>query len=358
MSTIIALASGKGGVGKTLCTASLAVSLQRQGFTVLAIDADMGLRNLDLTFGVQDSVFFDISDLIKQRCRREEALISVAEGLDFLAASQQHTWAKVDVPSFQYAVESLSESYDYTLLDCPPGRDRAYKNSVAIADRLFFIIEPTWASMRDASRVMQFCNKHKQFNYDVLFNNFYGNTRGFVTIDKMNDVLNPERIAGLLPHDDELHEAVQSGALLEVPAANPFFRAMEETAAYITQGRIPDLTYLKTLLPCDGEELAGDNAAITQEEIAEMNRIWALADAELKRVAENLPPAAVAAETETGKTSAEPENAGRLEAPDLGAATAPRRTAALRESRQEGERGGLSLRRRRSESRQWRHFRR
>ena len=73
MSTIIAIASGKGGVGKTLVTASLAIALQRRGHSVLAVDADMGLRNLDLMFGMQDDVLYDIGDVIKGRCRAGEA---------------------------------------------------------------------------------------------------------------------------------------------------------------------------------------------------------------------------------------------------------------------------------------------
>ena len=173
MSTIIAIASGKGGVGKTLVTASLAIALQRRGHSVLAVDADMGLRNLDLMFGMQDDVLYDIGDVIKGRCRAGEAVMTVADQLDFLAASQKHTWEKIDAPTYHYIVETLSKDHDYTLIDCPPGRGRAYKDATAIADRIFFVVEPTWSSMRDAARVMQFCNKRKRFNYDVLFNNFY-----------------------------------------------------------------------------------------------------------------------------------------------------------------------------------------
>ena len=65
MATIIALASGKGGVGKTLLTAALSLALHRQGKKVLAADADMGLRNLDLMFGMQDEVLWDGGDSIK-----------------------------------------------------------------------------------------------------------------------------------------------------------------------------------------------------------------------------------------------------------------------------------------------------
>lgn len=94
MSHIIAIASGKGGVGKTLLTATLAVALARRNRSVLAVDADMGLRNLDLLFGSQDDVLFDIFDVMKKRCKASEAIIPLEEGIDFLAASQKRRGKK------------------------------------------------------------------------------------------------------------------------------------------------------------------------------------------------------------------------------------------------------------------------
>ena len=227
MSTIIAIASGKGGVGKTLVTASLAIALQRRGHSVLAVDADMGLRNLDLMFGMQDDVLYDIGDVIKGRCRAGEAVMTVAGKLDFLAASQKHTWEKIDAPTYQYIVETLSKDHDYTLIDCPPGRGRAYKDATAIADRIFFVVEPTWSSMRDAARVMQFCNKRKRFNYDVLFNNFYSGVPGYVPVQDMLQILNPETVAGILPHDPAVHRlppARGGDSLYESPGSDSGLR--------------------------------------------------------------------------------------------------------------------------------------
>ena len=240
MATIIAVASGKGGVGKTLITASLAVSLQRHGHRVLAVDADMGLRNLDLMFGMQDDVLYDVGDVMKGNCSTKEALLHVTDQLDFLAASQKHTWEKIDAPSYQYIVEKVSQKYEYVLLDCPPGRGRAFKDAVAIADTMFFVIEPTWSSMRDAARVMQFCNKHKRFHYDVLFNNFYGSDPGYVSVQEMLQILNPETIAGILPHDAVVHAAAQQGSLISCQDT-PFYDAMEQTVGYIETGKAVDV---------------------------------------------------------------------------------------------------------------------
>ena len=171
MSRLIAIASGKGGVGKTLITASLSVLLQRRGYRVLAADADMGLRNLDLLFGMGDAVRYDASQAARGKCLPRQALVSVCPGLDVLPASQKRTWEKVDVPSFHYVLESLAGEYDYAFVDCPPGRDEAYR-ARRLADQILFVVEPSPSSLHDAGRVMQYCTKQKRFHYDVILNNF------------------------------------------------------------------------------------------------------------------------------------------------------------------------------------------
>lgn len=267
MSYIIAVASGKGGVGKTLVTAALAVSLAKKGYTVLAADADMGLRDLDLLFGVQDEVLYDAVDVMKQRCKAEDAIIPVMPHLDFLAASQKHTWEKVDAPTFQYTLESLAPDYDYILIDCPPGRGKAYKYAVAIADKILFVVEPSWSSIRDASRVMQFCNKHKQFHYAVLLNNFYGHSDGFVSADEALESLPAEHVAGILPHDRAINRLAQEGDMIHMDEGLPFYQAMERTTAYLTENEpvpvaelIAGLPHEEKAMPAAGEGKTGEIA--------------------------------------------------------------------------------------------------
>lgn len=341
MATIIAVASGKGGVGKTLITASLAVSLQRHGHRVLAVDADMGLRNLDLMFGMQDDVLYDVGDVMKGNCSTKDALLHVADQLDFLAASQKHTWEKIDAPSYQYIVEKVSQKYEYVLIDCPPGRGRAFKDAVAIADTMFFVIEPTWSSMRDAARVMQFCNKHKRFHYDVVFNNFYGSDPGYVSVQEMLQILNPETIAGILPHDAAVHAAAQQGSLISCQDT-PFYAAMEQTVGYIETGKAVDIDALTALLPA-AEQLAGPHQATeTTTAAAEtppaLGQMKALAAAELQKAAAVMTkmtnedtPSSFESDTEsTSKERPEP------------AVSMPR----------------ISVRQRRQQSMAWRHYRR
>ena len=263
MATIISVASGKGGVGKTLVTASLALALSRTGASVLAVDGDMGLRNLDLAFGLQDDVLYDAVDLMKNRCPVCDALVSVMPGVDFLAASQKKTWEKIHVPSYLNLLEHLSDKYDYVLVDCPPGRGQAYKNAVALADQILFVLEPTWTSMRDGGRLMRFCDKHKFFDYSLVFNNFYQDRDGYISCSEMIQVLDPEHIAGLLPHDEVIHAAMQNGTLPYVPQTNPFVMAMDAMARGILTDEEPELTVLETYLPA--ETVAAAPVAVGRE---------------------------------------------------------------------------------------------
>lgn len=247
MSRLIAIASGKGGVGKTLITAALAVLLQRRGHRVLAADADMGLRNLDLLFGLEDAIRYDAIQAARGKCLPGQALLKVVPGLDFLPASQKRTWERVDIPSYQYVLESLAGSYDYTLIDCPPGRDGAYQAATALADEILFVVEPSPSSLRDAAKVMQYCARHKRFHYDVILNNFYAD--GVITPDAAKSCLQTGHLAGLLPHDEGVDRAAGEGRMASVPPSLPFCRALSATADWLETGKAIEEAPLTALLP-------------------------------------------------------------------------------------------------------------
>ena len=95
MAVIVSTASGKGGVGKTLITASLGITLSRLGKKVLLIDGDMGLRNMDLILGLENDCFYNICDLAEGKCFLEDAVLPVTDHLDFLPASQKESWETV-----------------------------------------------------------------------------------------------------------------------------------------------------------------------------------------------------------------------------------------------------------------------
>lgn len=116
MGLIIAMVSGKGGVGKTTLTAGLGGALARRGKKILITDGDLGLRDLDLVIGKENEILYDVLDVWKKRCRAEDAIVSVSEGLDFLPASQGVRWEDVGRKGYGRLLKKNGETI--RLCDC------------------------------------------------------------------------------------------------------------------------------------------------------------------------------------------------------------------------------------------------
>lgn len=124
MGEIIAVASGKGGVGKTVAVTGLGQALAKKDKKVLLIDVDFGLRNLDISLGVENEVVFDVLDCIDGRCSINDAIIRI-QGFDdklmFLPASQSRGGKYIDENKFREFFLGLKDEFDYIIADCPAG---------------------------------------------------------------------------------------------------------------------------------------------------------------------------------------------------------------------------------------------
>ena len=121
MGEIIGIVSGKGGVGKTTITACLGSALSNAGHRVLLCDGDFGLRDLDLVLGVANEIIYDALDASEDKDYMDDAIVSIAENLDFLPASQSARWEDIGRKKYKKLVRRLSETYDYILIDAPAG---------------------------------------------------------------------------------------------------------------------------------------------------------------------------------------------------------------------------------------------
>ena len=121
MSRIILIASGKGGVGKSSLAAAMAVILARRGLRTLLIDADVGLRCLDLMLGMQDKVLYELSDCLERRCTLDEALTRHPEYplLQLMVGGQDARPRDFDIMDLQRVMNTLSRRFDVILIDGP-----------------------------------------------------------------------------------------------------------------------------------------------------------------------------------------------------------------------------------------------
>jgi len=152
----IVITSGKGGVGKTTTTANLGTALAHRGARVALVDADVGLRNLDIVLGLESRVRYHVLDVLEEKVELEEALVhdKHSENLFLLAAAQSREKDDVDTEAMRELIEELCEQFDYVLIDCPAGIEKGFTNAVVGADEAIVVCTPEVSAVRDVDRVV------------------------------------------------------------------------------------------------------------------------------------------------------------------------------------------------------------
>jgi len=156
MGRAIVITSGKGGVGKTTTTANLGAALAQLGHSVVLIDADIGLRNLDVVMGLENRIVYHVVDAIQGKCTVQKALIKDRriENLWLLPASQTDEKDAITPEDMRSLVCELKAQYDFILIDCPAGIEQGFKNAISGADEAVVVATPEVSSIRDADRVV------------------------------------------------------------------------------------------------------------------------------------------------------------------------------------------------------------
>lgn len=156
MSRIIVITSGKGGVGKTTVTANLGSALAQLGRKVALVDADFGLRNLDLLLGLEQRVVYTAIDVLAGECSLEKALVKDKRqpNLVLLPAAQNRNKEAISPDQMQQLVGGLGKHYDYIFIDCPAGIELGFRNAIAPAQEAIVVTTPEMAAVRDADRVV------------------------------------------------------------------------------------------------------------------------------------------------------------------------------------------------------------
>lgn len=156
MGVSIVITSGKGGVGKTTTTANIGTALASTGRSVVVVDGDTGLRNLDVLMGLENRIVYTIVDVIENRCRLKQALVKDKRynNLCLLPTAQTRDKDDISPKDMLNIVNLLKEEFDYVLIDSPAGIEQGFENSVIGADRAIVVVNPEITSVRDADRVI------------------------------------------------------------------------------------------------------------------------------------------------------------------------------------------------------------
>ncbi len=156
MGRAIVITSGKGGVGKTTTTANLGTALAQLGHSVVLVDADIGLRNLDVVMGLENRIVYHVVDAIRGKCSVAKALIKDRrmENLWLLPASQTDDKDAVTPDDMKRLIGELKATHDFVIIDCPAGIEQGFRNAIAAADEAIVVATPEVSSIRDADRVV------------------------------------------------------------------------------------------------------------------------------------------------------------------------------------------------------------
>lgn len=203
MGQIIAMVSGKGGTGKTTICAGIATCLAADGYKVLCIDADIGLRNLDIALGMSDLAPIAFTDVLKGRYTLDEATAhSEIPNLFLLTAPIIEAIEEIDRKAFSKLIAQVREQYDYCLIDAPAGVGIGFELAIAHADRILAVSTPDLASMRDAASVTDMLLALKKEDIRLVVNRITPKLfrRMHLTVDDvMDDVGLP--LMGIVPED-------------------------------------------------------------------------------------------------------------------------------------------------------------
>jgi septum site-determining protein MinD len=157
LTEIIVVTSGKGGVGKTTTSASIACGLAKRGKRVAVIDFDIGLRNLDLIMGCERRVVYDFVNVIQGDCTLKQALIKDKrlDTLFVLAASQTRDKDALSSEGVKKVLDDLSaDGFDYIICDSPAGIEKGAHLAMYFADRAVVVVNPEVSSVRDSDRIL------------------------------------------------------------------------------------------------------------------------------------------------------------------------------------------------------------
>ncbi len=210
----IVITSGKGGVGKTTTTANLGAALARRGHRVVLVDADIGLRNLDLVLGVEKRIVFDIVEVVEGRCELRQALIrdKRIETLSILPAAQTREKEAVTEEQFARIVSDLSQTHDFVLVDCPAGIEHGFRNAVAGASEAIIVTTPEVSAIRDAARVVGKIDE-RGLPLRLIVNRIRPEmvrTGDMMSVEDVCEILSAE-VIGIVPDDEEVIDTTNRG---------------------------------------------------------------------------------------------------------------------------------------------------
>lgn len=243
MGRIIVITSGKGGVGKSTTTANLGCALALSGKSVVMIDGDTGLRNLDLLSGQSDRVVYDFSDVTGGKCKLSEALIDdkKIKGLYLLPASQTKEKDDIKEEEMKKLCMELSSKYDFVLVDSPAGIETGFKNAISAAEIAIVVVTPEFSSIRDADRILDRIEKAGIKKSGIVINRYRHDLSEKGILPRIDEIIEllAAKLLGVVPEDVKVLVAANKGNSVVTEKESKAGEAFRNIADRITGKTVP-----------------------------------------------------------------------------------------------------------------------
>ncbi len=244
---IITITSGKGGVGKTTTTANLAVALARRGLRIACLDADIGLRNLDVVMGLESRIAYDLVDVVEGRARLHQALIQDQRlpELYLLPAAQSRDKTAVNESQMIRLCEELGREFDYILIDSPAGIEHGFRNAIAPAHEALIVTTPEVSAVRDADRIIGMIEAAQKPTPRLILNRLRsGMIRRGDMLDTP-DVLEVLAIdlIGIIPEDEAIITSTNKGTPVTLEDRTPSGAAFTRVARRLLGEEVPFVSF-------------------------------------------------------------------------------------------------------------------
>ncbi len=208
MARVITITSGKGGVGKTTTTANLGTALAMRGARVAVIDADIGLRNLDVVMGLENRIVYDLVDVIEGRARLRQALIKDKRlpELFLLPAAQTRDKEAVTPEDMIALTNQMRSDFDYILVDSPAGIEGGFRNAIAGANEVLIVTTPEVSAVRDADRIVGLVEAAEKGPPRLIINRINSrlvNRGEMLSMEEVVEILAIEPV-GVVPDDETI----------------------------------------------------------------------------------------------------------------------------------------------------------
>ena len=217
MGTVIAVASGKGGTGKTTSVAAISSCLAVLGYKTLCIDFDAGLKNLDFSLCMTDFVIMDYMDIINGQLDLMEACNEspMIPNLYFLAAPAENTPDEAGLVALKTMFDSIRSEFDYCLIDAPSGIGSGFRLAHCNADMSIIVTTGELPAMRDAQRTAAIIRELGISNIRLIVNRVQPKNfkRIKTTVDDVIDTVGV-RLLGLIPEDKNIFRALHANTPL------------------------------------------------------------------------------------------------------------------------------------------------